>query len=192
VIVAPGEFERLLARSEPSTEVVDRAGDDTAVILYTSGTGGTPKGAELTHSNLMGNVEAVTRLFSAGPEERDPRRFAPVSRLRSGVRAGRRGQVGRVPGARGAVRPGQGAADSRAGAGDCVQGVPTMYVALLHHPERERFGVSTLRLCVSGGAALPVEVLLGFEAAFGCAALEGYGIASASPGRSGRRSRASR
>jgi len=63
-IVAPGEFERLLARTEPATGVVDRTGDDTAVILYTSGTTGTPKGAELTHSNLASNVEVVVRMLS--------------------------------------------------------------------------------------------------------------------------------
>jgi long-chain acyl-CoA synthetase len=51
-----------------------------------------------------------------------------------------------------------------------------MYSALLHHPERERFDVSSLDLCVSGGSALPVEVLRGFDEAFGAKVLEGYGL----------------
>jgi long-chain acyl-CoA synthetase len=61
------------------------------------------------------------------------------------------------------------------------EGVPTMYSALLHLPERERFDVSTLRLCVSGGAALAAELLRGFERAFGCVILEGYGLSETSP-----------
>jgi long-chain acyl-CoA synthetase len=61
------------------------------------------------------------------------------------------------------------------------EGVPTMYAALLHHPERAGFDVSTLRLCVSGGAALAVELLRGFEEAFGCVILEGYGLSETSP-----------
>ena len=60
------------------------------------------------------------------------------------------------------------------------QGVPTMYAALLNHPHRRQFDGS-LRLCVSGGAALPVEVLRGFEDAFGCVILEGYGLSETSP-----------
>jgi long-chain acyl-CoA synthetase len=56
-----------------------------------------------------------------------------------------------------------------------------MYGALLHHRDRERFDVSCLRLCVSGGAALPVELLRGFEEAFGCIILEGYGLSETSP-----------
>jgi long-chain acyl-CoA synthetase len=55
-------------------------------------------------------------------------------------------------------------------------GVPTMYAAMLHHPDRARYDVSSLDLCVSGGAALPVEVLRGFDEAFGCKVLEGYGL----------------
>ena len=61
------------------------------------------------------------------------------------------------------------------------EGVPTMFAALLHYSEREQFDVSTLRVCVSGGAALPVEVLRGFEDAFGCVILEGYGLSETSP-----------
>jgi long-chain acyl-CoA synthetase len=55
-------------------------------------------------------------------------------------------------------------------------GVPTMYGALLNHPERSRYDVSALKLCVSGGSALPVEVLRGFDEAFGAKILEGYGL----------------
>ena len=82
------------------------------------------------------------------------------------------------------------------------EGVPTMYGALLHHADRGSYDTSSLTLCASGGAALPVELLRGFEAAFGCQVLEGYGLArprrsprsttrtaSASPARSARRSR---
>jgi long-chain acyl-CoA synthetase len=56
-----------------------------------------------------------------------------------------------------------------------------MYGALLNHPQREAFDTSSLRLGVSGGAALPVELLRGFEAAFDCIVLEGYGLSETSP-----------
>src|SRR6185295_3162887 len=68
VLVEPGEFEALIGRCDPVAEVAERASDDTAVILYTSGTTGTPKGAELTHDNLLRNVEVTIGVF--GLDER--------------------------------------------------------------------------------------------------------------------------
>jgi len=61
------------------------------------------------------------------------------------------------------------------------EGVPTMYTAMLGQQNRSQYDVSSLRVCISGGAALPVEVLRGFEEAFGCIILEGYGLSETSP-----------
>ena len=61
------------------------------------------------------------------------------------------------------------------------EGVPTMYAAMLHDPAAAQADVSSLRVCVSGGAALPVEIMRGFEQAFGCIILEGYGLSETSP-----------
>jgi acyl-coenzyme A synthetase/AMP-(fatty) acid ligase len=65
VLVEPGNFESLIGRAEPRRDVVERAGDDTAVIVYTSGTTGRPKGAELTDGNLGSNTEAARGLLAA-------------------------------------------------------------------------------------------------------------------------------
>jgi len=62
--VTPGAFERLLGSTEANADVVDMEGEDTAVILYTSGTTGKPKGAELTHANLGHNVEVAVDLLA--------------------------------------------------------------------------------------------------------------------------------
>src|SRR4051794_30068817 len=68
ILVEPGEFEQLVGSAPRVTEVADRSSDDTAVILYTSGTTGKPKGAELTHANLRRNVEIAAGLFDLGAD----------------------------------------------------------------------------------------------------------------------------
>jgi len=181
LVVEPTAFERLLSGAEPANAVAGRAGADTAVILYTSGTTGKPKGAELTHANLRRNVEAVLHLFSIEADETILgalplfHSFGQTCTLNAAVAAG--ASLALIP------RFDAGTAlaliDERRVA--LFAGVPTMYAALLHHRDRRRFDVSCLRLCVSGGAALPVELLRGFEEAFGCIILEGYGLSETSP-----------
>ncbi len=181
VLVAPVAFERLLAGAEPVAEVADRAGDDTAVILYTSGTTGTPKGAELTHANLASNVEVVVPLLSVQADDvilgALPlfHAFGQTCALNVAAKSGAcLALVARFD-------PARVLETIERERVTVFEGVPTMYVALLNHSDRARFDVSKLRLCVSGGAALAGEVLRGFEAEFGCAVLEGYGLSETSP-----------
>ena len=68
VLVTPGEFEQQVGAAKPRVELVETADTATAVILYTSGTTGTPKGAELTHGNLARNAEIACGLFGLGAE----------------------------------------------------------------------------------------------------------------------------
>ena len=182
VLVVPDEFENLVGGAKPMADVADRAADDTAVILYTSGTTGTPKGAELTHANLTQNVvTTLETLIEAGPDDvilgALPlfHSFGQTCGLNVAVSAA--ACLTLIPrfDARKALEIIE---RDRA---TVFEGVPTMYGGLLNHPERERFDTSSLRLCVSGGAALPVELLGAFEDAFGCTILEGYGLSETSP-----------
>jgi long-chain acyl-CoA synthetase len=181
VLVRPGDFERTLAALEPDVTASERDGNDTAVILYTSGTTGTPKGAELTHHNLSGNVVAVLDMLDIGPEDvifgALPlfHAFGQTCGLHTSIAAG--SCLALMP--RFEAEPALELIER-----DRVtifEGVPTMYATLLNHPGERRYDLSTLRLCVSGGAALPLEVLRGFERAFDCIILEGYGLSETSP-----------
>ena len=181
VLVKPGEFEQLLASVEPRPEMVDRDPSDTAVILYTSGTTGTPKGAELTHSNLARNAEVATGLFDLGEETVTLgalplfHSFGQTCALNATIAKG--GCITFIP----RFDAAKALEIIERDEVDVFEGVPTMYAAMLHAEDRERYDTSTLRVCVSGGAAMPGEVLRSFESAFGCKILEGYGLSETSP-----------
>ncbi|WNZ06804.1 long-chain fatty acid--CoA ligase [Streptomyces sp. 11x1] len=178
--VEPAAFARALAGHEPLPGVAETADDDMAVLLYTSGTTGRPKGATLTHGGLRHNTEVNT----VHVQRMTPRDvvvgclplfhiFGQICTMSVAVRAG--ASLTLIP----RFEP-QAVLEAIARDGATVfEGVPTMYAALLQHPART--DVSTLRMCVSGGASLPVEILHGFERRFGCAVLEGFGMSETSP-----------
>ncbi|KUM99543.1 long-chain fatty acid--CoA ligase [Streptomyces yokosukanensis] len=182
VTVAPGAFAELLESAAPLEALVDRHEDDTAVILYTSGTTGQPKGAELTHANLARNCDIVaTELFRLSSDDVIfgglPlfHAFGQTCTLNATVTCG--ACLTLLPRFDAATALG-----ILAGHGVTVfAGVPTVYGRLLREPGRDTFDVSRLRVALTGGAPMPVQVLYDFQAAFDCVVLEGYGLSETSP-----------
>jgi long-chain acyl-CoA synthetase len=181
----PGEHRLLTdlaGEHEPIWDLTRREASDIAVLLYTSGTTGTPKGAELTHSNLLWNAHlCATSIIQIEPDDvlvgALPlfHAFGQTVGLNTAMRAG--ATLSLLP-----RFEAEGALELIETTGATVYlGVPTMYTAMLNAESAERRDLSKLRLCVSGGAAIPVEVLRGFEERFGCRVLEGYGLSETSP-----------
>jgi long-chain acyl-CoA synthetase len=180
--VEPASFAASLAELEPAPGLVETAEDDTAVILYTSGTTGKPKGAELTHLNLFRNADVsgrTTSEISRGDVVLGAlplfHSFGQTVSMNASLKVG--ACLTLVP----RFDPGEALATMQRDGVTHFYGVPTMYGALLHHPERESFDTSSLRICITGGASMPVEVLRGFEDAFGAKVMEGYGLSETSP-----------
>jgi long-chain acyl-CoA synthetase len=179
--VAPG-FEEQIGAASPRTELAEVADDDTAVILYTSGTTGKPKGAELTHANLYGN--AKTKLETLIQISEDDvilgalplfHSFGQTAAMNAGLMGG--ACLTLLP----RFDPVKALAIMERDRVSVFLGVPTMYNAMLAVPEAERPDASSLRVCISGGASLPVEVLRAFDGQFGAKILEGYGLSETSP-----------
>lgn len=181
IISIDAAFMALLAPLEPLAGVADAEKNDTAVILYTSGTTGKPKGAELTHENLRSNAEVSVKLF--GSSDGDVifgglpffHIFGQTCALNSSVMAG--ATVTLLP----RFDPAKALEIIQRDKVTIFEGVPSMYVALLRAPGRENYDLSSLRLAASGGSALPVEILREFESTFQATLLEGYGLSETSP-----------
>src|SRR3954470_20329415 len=181
LLVKPGEFEQQLGEFAPLGAVEDRDEDDTAVILYTSGTTGQPKGAELTHGNLTRNVEVSRALYDLDSDDTTLgalplfHSFGQTCALNATIAGG--GTLTLIP----RFDPGKALEIIERDKVTIFMGVPTMYGAILHHEDAGKADTSSLRICVSGGSAMPGELMRSFEEKFDCAILEGYGLSETSP-----------
>ncbi|MEM8695203.1 MAG: long-chain fatty acid--CoA ligase [Pseudomonadota bacterium] len=175
----------------PFSELVDNKGDcgrvpidprkDIALIQYTGGTTGTPKGAMLTHQNITANARQIQSL-DPDPDAEDRimgvlpffHVFANATVLNRTVLRG--GEIIMLP-RWNAVQALKAIERTKATA---LPGVPTMYTALLDHPQTAKTDFSSLRVCISGGAPLPAETKTKFEALTGAKLVEGYGLTESS------------
>ncbi|OGL19665.1 MAG: hypothetical protein A3F92_06815 [Candidatus Rokubacteria bacterium RIFCSPLOWO2_12_FULL_71_22] len=179
---APGTlgYEELVAREADTFATVERADREVAVLLYTSGTTGRPKGVALSHDNLASNARGAASLH-----ELDRAAWGlgvlPLSHS-YGLTVM---NAGNILGTRAVLlRWFNPEAVLEAIASFHVQSmsaVPTMLVYLLHYPDADRFDTSSMRVWGSGAAPLPLEIIEPFERKFGGRILEGYGLTEASP-----------
>ena len=167
--------------TQPLPTFATRQAEDPAVVLYTSGTTGRPKGALLTHLNLVMN--AMTNAFDANQFTRDDVVMGSLPLFHTFGQTVSMNSTFRV-GATLLLQPRFDAAKAIEFMHDegatLFFGVPTMYVQLLG-AAAEATALPKLRDCVSGGASLPVAVLERFEATFDTTIYEGYGLSETSP-----------
>jgi long-chain acyl-CoA synthetase len=172
----------LIADGAQVTDLPDTMPDDTAVILYTSGTTGRPKGAELSHFNLFYNAEYTsTRLLGLTPDTVSLatlplfHSFGQTVVHNGTLHAG--GTLVLLP----RFEPKTAFELMQKHRVTLFAGVPTMYFALLHHADAAKYDLSALSRCMSGGSSMPVEVMRAFDERYGVNILEGYGLSETSP-----------
>jgi long-chain acyl-CoA synthetase len=176
-------FRSLIANAGDFRPVTIDPGRDIALLQYTGGTTGTPKGAMLTHANLHANTVqtamwfpqmepgrermlcvlplfhafAMTVLMNAGISQGAELILQPHFRLDAVLKAIHRRRPTLLP------------------------GVPTMYAAIIACKQLEKYDLSSLKFCLSGGAPLPMRLKRDFEALTGCRLIEGYGLTECAP-----------
>lgn len=156
--------------------------DDTAVVLYTSGTTGRPKGAELTHANLFFNAHFFRTELLPLTEDTVALGVLPLFHsfgqtcIQNAILA-----AGGTTVLMARFQPEEAMRLMQERRVTLFAGVPTMYFALLHSPAADDYDLRALKWCVSGGAPMPVEVMRAFDRNYEVNILEGYGLSETSP-----------
>jgi long-chain acyl-CoA synthetase len=177
-------FQDLLNRAPAKPKPVDIKPDDTACLLYTGGTTGVAKGAELTNANLMANTvmcrawlhdirEAQEIVITALPLYHS---YGMTTCMNLSIYTA--GAMLLIPNPRDIPGLIKSISKHRP---TLFPGVPTMYVAFNNFSDIGKFDVSSIRACISGAAGLPVEVQTRFQELTGARLVEGYGLSEASP-----------
>ena len=157
--------------------------NDIAVLQYTGGTTGIPKGAMLSHANLSINVYQTLAWnpdFVVGEEITMGilpffHVFAMTVVMNSSIAMA--GEILLIP--KFDLKDSLKLIDQKKPT--IVPGVPTLYTAMINYPELSKYDLSSITSCISGGAALPIEVKRAFEKLSGCTLVEGYGLSETSP-----------
>jgi long-chain acyl-CoA synthetase len=187
VVIAAGEEDDdtigAMAKADPIDGPHPTSPQETAVILYTSGTTGKPKGAELTHSNLLMNCSVVApKVMPAAAAGH--RALATLPLFHSFGQTVIQNTMIATGGSftlLGRFTPEDAFELIERDRLTVFAGVPTMYFALLHHRGDRPHDVSSLEICMTGGAPMPVDVMNSFEEKFNVEILEGFGLSETSP-----------
>ncbi len=174
-------FDELMGAGEPLPGPANVGPDTPAVLIYTSGTTGRPKGAILTHRNLLANVASCRRAINISHDDV----FVTILPLFHSFGATVCMLLPLFSGCHNALLPAFSALDTlqavRHYRATVLVGVPTMFAVMTQVKNPQDHDLSSLRFVVSGGAALPEDVYTAFEALYGVPVLEGYGPTEASP-----------
>jgi long-chain acyl-CoA synthetase len=177
-------FQDLLAQAPAKPEPVEVVPADTAVLMYTGGTTGVSKGAQLTHQNVVANA-VQTRWWMWDSKEGEEvmmtalplyHSYSMTVCMNHTIYLG--GSMILIPDPRILDHVLKSINKHKP---TLYPGVPALYVAVTNYPEVGKYDVSTIRACISGAAGLPPEVQEGFERLTGGKLVEGYGLSEASP-----------
>ncbi|MEH7414328.1 fatty acid--CoA ligase family protein [Neobacillus drentensis] len=174
-------FTQVIASGEQSFQAPTLEEDEVAIILYTSGTTGKPKGAMLTHKNLYSNAKDVGDYLKMNQDDRVVtvlpmfHVFCLTVALNAPLLSGATLLIAPK------FSPNEIFSLIKDHKATVFAGVPTMYNFLYQYPDGNPDDLGSLRLCISGGASLPVALLKNFEKKFNVLISEGYGLSEASP-----------
>ena len=167
-----------LAGAAPHESLHPAECDDLAMLVYTSGTTGTPKAVMLSHQNLVSNIHAFASTFDRPIDERTML-CLPLSHVYGMMLLNRSAIIGGV----GAMLPwfdaGQALQTIESFGVQSCSMVPSMLFALINHPDRDHYDVSSLNYVSTGAAPLAESLRTEFERLFGCRVVEGYGLTEA-------------